>query len=163
MPTTTEGLIKCCLRDELPDRLGIIADYFNIDKFNEETFLILYGVYQEMIKYKGVDENLLHNCLLHNRLNELIHKTFKYRPTYCYDMFRENNINIINDGISFKNLKYMMIYSDDFCPKCLKKGYYTENNNIDTDCAKCQQLICKHCVNNKIMVTIQYVNFAINF
>ena len=148
--TTTKNLIKCCLQDELPDSMGIIADYFHIDKFNEEKFLILYGVYQEMIKYKGVDEKLLHNCLLDNRLNELIHKKFKYRPTDYYKMFCENNINIINDGIVFNNLKHIMIYSDDFCPKCLKKGYYTENNNIDTDCAKCLQLICKYCVSNNI-------------
>ena len=148
MTTTTEGLIKCCLSDELPDSLGIIADYFNIDEFNKEKFLILYGVYQDMITEKGVDEKLLHNCLLHNRLNELIHKKFKYNPTYNYNMFCENNINIINDGITFKNLKYMMIYSDDFCPKCLKKGYYTNDNKLDTDCAKCLQLICKHCLKN---------------
>ena len=148
MPKTSEMLVKCCLRDELPDSMCVIADYFHINSFNEETFVILFGVYQGLVKYKGVNKELLHHCLLDNRLNELIHKTFKYRPTGYYKMFCKNNINIINDGISFNNEKYIMIYSDDFCPKCLKQGYYTENNSIHTDCSKCLQRLCKHCVND---------------
>ena len=141
MPTTAKELVTCCLRDEFPSSLPVIVDYFG-KNLDNERFTILFGVYQGLVIRKGVDENMLHKCLLANRLDELIHNKFKHEQTGYYKMFCDKNITV--DDHYSKDMSFI-IYSDDFCPNCLTEGFITNNNRLDIDCPKCLKFICYKC------------------
>ena len=76
MKTTADILVKCCMGDELPLESSVIADYFRISHNAHETFVTLFGVYQDLVKHKDVDAGLLHKCMLANKLDELIEKKY---------------------------------------------------------------------------------------
>ena len=141
-------LYKCCMRDELPQDIPTLADYFGTAAFDEPEELIVLGVYEGMVKSRGVDSDLLHNCLLTGRLNELVHKKYKFGKTRYYDKFCELGIDL--DILHLKNdsVKPLPIYDNDHCENCNTEGYITlENRQIDTapDCAKCFKLMCVNC------------------
>ena len=144
MATTADIFVKCCMRDELPSEISVICDYFG--KYHDDRFVILFGVYQGLVKYKDVEADLLHKCMLANRLDELIEKKYSYKPTYYYKLFRDMNMKIskpcTNKDMSFE------IYDDDYCSYCQHKGFITENNFIGIDCPICYRFICKHCMSN---------------
>ena len=146
METTANTLVKYCMRDELPLEIPVIADYFGDSLDADEKFVILFGVYQGLVKYKDVEADLLHKCLLANRLDELIEKKYSYKPTYYYKMFRDMNMKI-NKPHSIKDMSFE-IYDDDYCSYCLHKGFITEDNFIGIDCPKCFKYICKYCISN---------------
>ena len=47
----------------------VICDYFGIQ--NKENMYIIYGIYRTLIIVKGVSKQLIENCYLTNRLDEL--------------------------------------------------------------------------------------------
>jgi len=69
--STSTDLVKFCLRDDFPDTFCVMVDYFNN---NHNQHLLIYAIYQDMIKNRGVDSDLLHKCFIANRLDELISK-----------------------------------------------------------------------------------------
>lgn len=140
---TSEHLVKCCLIDELPEEMPTLADYFKYALSNEENFIILFGVYQGLVKYKDVECELLHKCCVGNRLGELIDKKYKHRSSYYYKLYKENKIKV-DDKNGAKDMSFK-IYDDDYCPKCNSKGFITNNNSLDIDCPICFKFICKKC------------------
>ena len=96
MPTTAESLMDVCARDEIPD-LPVLADYFGkalYSKNRREDIMIIFGVYQGMYKTGGISAELLHNCLLSNRLNELVHAKHKHRPSGYWCMFQDMKLDL---------------------------------------------------------------------
>ena len=59
MKTSASELVESCLRDSIEFSQSVYADYFNF-KFIDEEIGIVFGIYQGLVKYKGVDEQLLH-------------------------------------------------------------------------------------------------------
>ena len=56
MVKSIDDLVKCCMMDIMP-RMPVIADYFGLD--NVDHLSIILGVYQGMIKIKGMDKSIL--------------------------------------------------------------------------------------------------------
>ena len=159
MEKSSKHLVECCLLDLLPTNISTLVDYFGINNVTDkEIFMIIFGIYQGLIKFKGVSENLLHKCCLSGRLNELIHKKFKFMPTRYYEKFCNKKIKI--DSL-YTNKMYFKIYDDDHCPKCNAKGFITETKALGIDCPKCLHLICKECY-KKIENTDGYVVYYCN-
>ena len=71
MTGTATMLYKTCLRDKMPS-LPEITDYFGTARTEKDIVTVL-GIYQSLVKMKGVKAPLLANCFLSNRLNELVH------------------------------------------------------------------------------------------
>ena len=131
----------------------VFVDYFGMN--NDQHYTVIYGIYEGLIKYKGISKKLIENCFMTNRLDELIHKKYTYHKSGYYNDFCKKNIKIGNTYYFDKNekMKLMDIFTDDFCPSCDTGGYYTKNNmnllipNAPTDCFKCGVSICKLCSN----------------
>lgn len=83
MKTTAKELVKCCFDNLFPSSNCVFSDYFG-DNYEEEKQIIILGIYQGLVKYKGVNESLLHKCFLANRLDELIHKKYKFHKLGYY-------------------------------------------------------------------------------
>ena len=149
MSTSAKYLIKACYIDILPDdNISVIVDYFGThNNSNDENMFIIFGIYQWLIKIRGIKENILHKCYLTNRLDELIHKMYKHKSSGYYEMFKKNNIKIGDTNLMYrKKTKVFEILDDDHCPYCKTKGYITENKSINMDCPVCLQFICKNCL-----------------
>jgi len=145
MPTSASLLVASCLRDEFELPIPVLADYFNIKSTEEELYLT-WCVYLGLVKYKGVSADLLHKCFLANRLDELIHKKFRYNKTCYYKMFAEKNLQIGQTNLLDSIDHSFPIFDDNHCPYCISPGYLTNNNSLDMDCEKCFQFMCKKCV-----------------
>ncbi len=70
MVKSIDDLVKCCMMDIMP-RMPVIADYFGLD--NVDHLSIILGVYQGMIKIKGMDKSILEKAYKKNELDKLIH------------------------------------------------------------------------------------------
>ena len=96
--------------------------------------------------YKGVSIDLLQNCFLTDRLDKLVHKKFKHRPSYYYKDFCDNKLNTKTMYGKEENIDEMEILSGGHCPRCETKGYHTQNNRTGLiDCSRCFKLMCKFC------------------
>ena len=143
--TTANTLVRHIYDDIIPyDYISVIADYFNIENTSDDKIQIIFGLYQGLVKFKGVTEELLHKCCITNRLDELINKKYRHKPSGYYNLFLEKRIKLCNHYIHEK--EEFEIYDDDHCPYCNEKGYYTQNNTINMDCPKCLKFICKKCI-----------------
>jgi hypothetical protein len=147
---TSELLVKYCYNDELPTNPAVICDFFD----GYENINLILGVYQGLVKYKGVNANELHKALKSNKLNELIHQKYKYHKSGLYNKFCELNIKVgtpleLNDKYEVLDndiLNYNPI-DDDHCPNCNQSNYYKQNNLLGEipDCNKCFNIVCKLC------------------
>ena len=72
MPKTSDSLIECCYLDLLPG-VSVLVDYFGNAWNNTEHSCIVLGIYQGLVKRRGVTANVLQEHFLKNRLNELVH------------------------------------------------------------------------------------------
>ena len=146
MPRTSDILVKCCFKDEIPP-LPVLADYFGDSFGDDQKENIVFGVYVGLVKYKNLNSDLLHNCFLSNRLNELIHQKYKYHKSGYYEEFCKLNINLktVTCLYPIKESEYLPIYDDNFCPLCLTEGYYLEKKAIGMDCEKCLHMMCTSC------------------
>ena len=93
MKTSASELIESCWRDLKDFPPPVFFDYFNF-KFTDEEIGIVFGIYQGLVKYRGVDEQLLHKCFMANRLDELIHKKYNYKSPGYYELFKQKNLQI---------------------------------------------------------------------
>jgi hypothetical protein len=92
MTKTIDDLVKCCMLDLMPT-MPVIADYFGFD--NVEDLSIILGLYQGMIKIKGMDKDIIENAFKKNRLDKLIHDSYKiYGTSGYYKIFCEKQIKI---------------------------------------------------------------------
>ena len=145
MQTTAQDLYNCCLRGEMPT-LPVIVDYFGDAKGMKNRCTVL-GVYQGLVKTKGMTVELLENCFKTNRLNELVHEKYKYRQSGYYRKFCEAGINLDTKScLDPETEERMAILDDDFCPNCEKEGYILEKHGKGyIDCETCLQLMCEFC------------------
>ena len=74
MPKTIDDLVKCCMLDTMPS-MPVVADYFGLD--NIENLSIILGLYQGMIKIKGMDKRIIEKAFKTNQLDKLIHDSYK--------------------------------------------------------------------------------------
>jgi hypothetical protein len=147
MPTTAQSLCEACARDEIPS-LPVLADYFGKAIFSpdpQEDVMIIFGVYQGMCK-TGVSAKLLHNCMLSNRLNELVHAKHRHRTSGYWAMFQAKELDLSDPcpvGCLSKD-QWMEIYDDDHCPHCNTPGYLTEKKELRVPSGK-QHFGCTDC------------------
>ena len=153
---STKDSYQACMRDDWPP-LPTIVDFFGdaIRTPSPEVKAIVLGVYQGLVFHKTVSIELLHNCMITNRLNELVHAKYKHQPTGYYDAFCQMGIDLnhkVNIKALFhKDIEELPILDDDHCPNCEKPGYITENNPAGLiDCAKCLRTMCKFCVSDVV-------------
>jgi hypothetical protein len=145
MNKTSKLLVDYCYNDEIPKEPELICYYFGIN--NIKHIDIIFGVYQGLVKYKGVNENELHLALKYNKLNELIHEKYKNNKSGYYDEFCKLKLKV---GMQLKVVDDIINYEvkdDDHCPNCGKDGYSKKNSIIDIepDCNICFNMICKLC------------------
>ena len=92
MPKSIDDLVNCCMLDIVPP-MPVIADYFGLD--NIENSSIILGLYQGMIKIKGMDKRIIEKAFKTNQLDKLIHDSYKiYGTSGYYKMFCDKNIKI---------------------------------------------------------------------
>jgi hypothetical protein len=75
---------------------------------------------------------LLHNCLLSNRLNELVYAKHQHRTSGYWCMFQDKKLDL-SDPFPTGCLprdQWMEIYDDDHCPHCNAPGYLTKRKEI---------------------------------
>lgn len=83
---SAHSLVEACNEDEFCYITNAaFADYFRTR--NDKDLTTMLGLYQGLVFYRDVDEELLHNCLLTGRLEELIHTKYKNRPSGHYVNF----------------------------------------------------------------------------
>ncbi len=145
-----KGVEKLCV--------PVLADYFGrpLPNWEDKNVLTIMGVYEGLIKYKGVSEELLYQCYICNRLDELIHKKYKNNKSEYYETFVANKIEIgktrlleFDDTDSgeeeyMMSLKNLEIYDDNHCPSC-NHNCYADNYVFPPDCCNCFRFICKKC------------------
>ena len=66
--------------------LPVLVDYFGNARSEEEISIVL-GLYQVLLKKKGVTEELLENCFRSNRLNDLVHVKHYHGKSGYYNEF----------------------------------------------------------------------------
>ncbi len=92
MLKTIDDLVKCCMLDFMPP-LPIIADYFGLDHIDHLDIIL--GLYQGMIKIKGLDKSTVEKAYKTNQLDMLIHDSYNIHGTSgYYNMFCDKNIEI---------------------------------------------------------------------
>ena len=92
MPKTIDNLVNCCMLDSRPP-MPVIVDYFGLD--NIDNLSIILGLYQGMIKIKGMNKTIIEKAFKNNQLDQLIHDSYKiYGTSGYYKMFCEKNIKI---------------------------------------------------------------------
>ena len=120
---------------------AVINDYFG-NQINEENNDIIYGVYESLIVLKGISKNLIENCYLTNRLDELIFKKHIHVKTDYYNLFIKNKI-IIGATFFYDNkTKAINIHDDNHCPSCNVNNYLELTSH---ECYKCLNTICNLC------------------
>ena len=144
MTNTAETLYDCCLSDEIPP-LPVLNDYFGSARGMAEICLVL-GVYQGLVKQKGLTKELQENCFRTDRLNELVHMKYMHRKSGYYKQFRDLGIDLHTNTMLTCDTEPMPIFDDDFCANCQTEGYLTEDNRAGhIDCETCLQLMCRFC------------------
>ena len=93
MTKTIDFLAESCMADLFPPLL-VIANYFGLDNAdNEEHLSIVFGLYQGMIKIKGMNKNIVEKAFLNNQLDKLIHDSYKvYGSSKYYKKFCDKKL-----------------------------------------------------------------------
>jgi hypothetical protein len=95
MTKTIDMLVDSCMADEFPP-LPVLADYFGLEnESNNEYINIILGLYQGMIKIKGINKNVIEKAFQNNQLDDLVHNAHSiYGPSGYYRLFCDKNIKI---------------------------------------------------------------------
>lgn len=120
---------------------SVLNDYFG-NQINPANNEIIYGVYESLIILKGVSKNLIENCYMTNRLDELIYKKHIHNKTDYYNLFDENKIKIGATFFYDNKTTKIDIYDDNHCPSC---NSLNPNNLKTYECYKCLNTICELC------------------
>ena len=96
MVRTSDDLVDCCNKNVIPG-IPVLTDYFGFDCKTIKDIQIVLGVYQGLIKYKGVTSDQIHKALMENRLDELIHHHLKDHQTGYYKLFCKSGIKLNNN------------------------------------------------------------------
>ena len=84
MTKTIDLLVESCMLDIFPP-IPVIAEYFGlVNAGNTEHLSIILGLYQGMIKIKGMNKNIVEKAFLNNQLDKLIHDSYKVYGTSGY-------------------------------------------------------------------------------
>ena len=143
---TAESLVRSINRDEMPT-LPVVVDYFGATISNDAHMDILHGVYVGMVRHKFVTAELLHNCFLTNRLDELIRAKHVHAKSDYYRQLVDNRIQVGRTCLLPSRVTRLPITDDDHCPSCNAVGYFREGNKIagPPDCEVCFKGLCKLC------------------
>ena len=77
MTKTFDLLVESCMTDLFPP-CPDIADYFGFENARDnEHISIILGLYQGMIKIKGMDKDIVEKAFWDNQLDKLIHDSYK--------------------------------------------------------------------------------------
>ena len=95
MSKTIDLLVDSCMSDLFPPS-PVIADYFGIQNAsNTEHLSTILGLYQGMIKIKGMNKDIVENAYKKNKLDKLIHDSYRiYGTSGHYRDFCDKNIKI---------------------------------------------------------------------
>ena len=113
---SSNHLVKSCIYDLYPSEIPTLVDYFGNYISDDDNFAIIYGVYKGLVKYKGVDAELLHKCFIANRLDDLIHTKYKHMQTGYYKKFIDNKIKIGKTCLLTGIDNSFTINDDSYCP-----------------------------------------------
>ena len=142
---TAKMLAQCCYNDVFPP-LPVLVDFFGNARSEEEISIVL-GLYQVLLKKKGVTVELLENCFKTNRLNELAHAKHHHGKSGYYKEFILKNIDLRTvtclDPLPVE--EHMPILTDDYCPICNVKGYYSKEHLMLMQCLRCLNWMCRMC------------------
>lgn len=150
-------LIRCVDDDVLPP-LSVVADYFGKECGSDEDITTIFGLYQGLIKYRGVSADEVFNAYLSGSLDNLMDKYYTNRQTQYYKTYKDQGIKI---GITYQGgLKSIQHATedvdeykdiDDVCPNCGHDGYRIWRSRlglIPPDCYNgCGRFICGNCSN----------------
>jgi hypothetical protein len=94
-----EYLKHGCYMDEIPSPFGesiyVIKHFFGFENYlDDKKKVIIFGVYQGIIKYMNVNVAELVEACCQNKLNEFIHNKYSKRSSGYYRQFCEMNIII---------------------------------------------------------------------
>ena len=89
----SDELVKACFLDLLPS-LPTLVDYFGNAWQDEEKACIVLGLYQGLVKFRDVDSDTLHNSLMKNKLNDLVHSKYKNNESGYYNLFCNLKIDL---------------------------------------------------------------------
>ncbi len=95
MTKTIDLLAQSCMTDLLPP-VPVIADCFGWENVsNDENLSVILGLYQGMIKMKGMNKDIVGKAYKKNELDKLIYDSYKvYGASGYYNMFCKKNIII---------------------------------------------------------------------
>ena len=146
------------LKGDMPVELPVASMYFGM---NERYHNTVYGVYQGLVKYKGVTAMLIDKCWWFGRLDKLIHAKYKHHKSRYYDNFVRQKIVIghtplIGGQYHEKSKRKLHTYDDceilddDYCQNCSREGFHTSKNSISyqelsPDCKGCSIYLCRLC------------------
>lgn len=91
---SSQTLVKNCIDDIMPDSPAVICDYFGMFNTSKLKMEIIFGVYYEMILHEKVTAKMLHNALIKNKLNKLIHVTLAKSESQYYTDFKAMGIKV---------------------------------------------------------------------
>ena len=145
-----QELYEICTMEEdelkiTPLSVIIIGMYF-AGIIQTEKQEILRRLHRVMFKVKGLSVELLVNCYQTNRLNELTHKKFEHKQSITYQRYC-NEIRHLHPLCldPLEEPEYLEILSDDHCPVCNMKGFYSQNRNLSNKCSECYNIMCISC------------------
>jgi hypothetical protein len=159
MSKTSNILENCIYQDLIPDDFSVLADYFGIHNLNilnihnHEYITNIFGMYQCLIKYGNITSNDLHNALINNSLDKMIHNTFNnvlcsnsYYKEFCkYQIQLQLNINTENFDLNIPNDNDNES-KQNICPNCNLENYNDYFPVKESpDCLNCYQFICTRC------------------
>ena len=143
---TSFVLIGACSAGRYPS-LSVFNDYSG-SCYTKTDIDIVYDVYKDLIFQKGVEEKLLHNCFLSNRLNDLMHIKNIHVPSRSYVRFRMRSLDLTTHACvcPIPSEEWLQLLSDDHCPRCSSLGYITSEAKFDKVCYICCKWMCGWCV-----------------
>ena len=154
MTRTADLLQECIYNDIIPSEISILVDYFGIHNINDEKYIkSVYGVYSYLIKFTNINADILHESLINNSLDNLIHST--YKNYHCneknYQDFCKYKVRLqINIDEQYFNFEIPdeeeIKKNNDICPNCNLENYSKNFSQTQTpDCKNCYEFICKIC------------------
>lgn len=149
MSTTSAASLVRLLQSDGPLTTSVLVDYFGEAALKEEHVDILRGIYYGMVCLKFVPAELLHNCFLTNRLDELIRLKYVHWRSGYYHMLVEQGVTVGRTCPLPTRVDALPLLDDDHCASCGAAGYVLQGNRsfgAAPDCEGCFKGMCRLCV-----------------